>query len=142
MSVDSIECLESLHHERNKICESIRNIQVERNKTFRQVEVSESTVASARKFVKSAPNVCEVNGRTRYLRYEVLYSMGPDFGGGIYELLCRDARDTTALLADQKIQDWEDAIQHLLRYALNLLLASKRPEFLSIKVRGRCLSNV
>ena len=132
--MDSLECPESLHQERNKIVESIRNIRVERNKTFRQVEVSESTMASARKFVKSAPNVCEVNGRINFFRYEVLYSMGPD--GGIYELLCRDARDTTVLQADQKIQNWEDAIQHLLRYALNLLLASKRPEFQSIKVRG------
>ncbi len=139
-SAHSFESLRSLYHERSRIVESIRNIRIEPNKTFRQVEVSESTILSARKFVKAAPNMCEIDGRYVCLRYGVLYSMSMDPGGaGIYELLSRDAGDTTVLQADQKVQNWEDAVQHLLRYALNLLLAPKRPEFQSIKVWGNPL---
>ena len=108
---------------------------MEPSKTFRQVEVSPSTYTLATKFVKVAPNVCEIGSKVVCLRYSVLYSMVLGGGGNIYELLCKDADDTTVPMADQKMQDWEDAIQHLLRYALNLLLAPKRPEFQSIKVR-------
>ena len=131
-SGQSIEVLKTLLDDRSKIVKSIRSIPVESSKSFRQVEVSESTVLSAKKFVKSAPNVCEMEGRYVSLRYGVLYSMDGD--GSIYELLSRDAGEATVLQADQKIQDWEDAIHHLERYALNLLLAPKRPEFQSIKV--------
>lgn len=119
---------QELCDQRKSIVESIRCIRVEPFKTFRQVEVSESTNSTAKTFVKSAPNVYGGN----YLRYNVLYSL--DAGCSIYELLARDAGEATVLQADQKFQDWEEALNHLRRYALNLLLAPRRPEFQSIKV--------
>lgn len=119
-------------YERLQITEAIRNIQVEQSQPLRQVQVPQSTYNLAKKFIKHAPNALMMNGEWLYLRYEILCSLASE--GGIYGLLSRDAGDISVKQADEKMSNWLDAIKHLLRYALNLLLAPKRPEFQSIKV--------
>lgn len=123
---------ESLFFDRLQIAEEIRNIKVGQSQALRQVQVPESVINKASKFVKRVPNSLLLNNERLYLRYDVLCSIEAE--GNIYDLLARDAGDMSVKEANQKITDWLDATKGLLRYALNLLLAPKRPEFQNIKV--------
>ena len=118
--------------ERETIVKSIREIKVEQGQALRQVQVPDSVYQLAKRFIKRVPNVYPQYGHIEHMRYGVLYSIE---SGGIYELLIRDAEGITASQATEKISQWKEALKSLLRYALNLLLAPKRPEFQSMKVR-------
>lgn len=127
--------MDLLIKERLEIVEQIRDIHVKQSQSLRHVKVSDHTLKLAKSFVKKAPNVCVVESRRSVcLRYEILYSFlaGSEFG--VYHLLAEDAKDTPVELADSKFEQWLAAVGSLLRYALNLLLAPKRPEFQTIKV--------
>ena len=127
---------QQLLRDRKSIVDAMRNVRVEQSQTLRQVQVPDQTQKQANKFIKVAPNVVLVNNITKYLRYEVLYSFSSGSNvEGVYDLLARDAGDTSVREADQKFVGWQDAIKCLLRYALNLLLAPNRPEFQTIKVQ-------
>lgn len=127
--------VDSLVKQRLEIVEQIRDIHVRQSQSLRHVRVPEHTLKLAKSFVKQAPNVCVLEARKQCLRYEVLYSFSAASGFGVYQLLAEDAKDTPVQLADDKFNQWLAAVGSLLRYALNLLLAPKRPEFQTIKVR-------
>ena len=127
--------MEVFINDRNKIEDSIRNIRVEPNQPLRDVKVPPGTYDLAKEFVKRVPNALTlINGGKLFLRYPILYSLGD--GEGIYDLLVGDAEETTLSQAESKMVEWQEALSCLLRYALNLLLAPKRPEFQNIKVLG------
>ncbi len=115
--------------DRQIIVMDIQAIRVESGKPLRQVQVSEETYLKAKRFVLTSPNTLD-NGSCH--RFKVLYRMPS--GRSIYDLLMADAGSTTLQKADEKISEWKDASKSLLRYALNLLLAPKRPEFQRLKV--------
>lgn len=126
---------QQLLRERRSIVDAMSNVRIEQSQTLRQVQVPDQTQKQATRFIKTAPNVVLVNDSAVYLRYEVLYSFSPGSSvGGVYELLARDAGDTSVREANEKFVAWQDAVKCLLRYALNLLLAPNRPEFQTIKV--------
>ena len=129
--------MESLVQKRWDIVDQVKGIRVQQSQALRQVKVPDQTIRLAKDFVKKAPNVCLLRGRNMDLRYEVLGSFYVDRQCGkfgVYELLARDAGKSTVKMADQKFTEWLAAVGSLLRYALNLLLAPKRPEFQTIKV--------
>ena len=106
-------------------------IKVEAGKPLRQVQVPDQTYQLAKKFVLTAPNTSD---DARLVRFKVLYNMPS--GRSIYALLAADAGNTSLKEAEAKIAEWRDASKALLRYALNLLLAPKRPEFQRLKVQS------
>ena len=123
-----------LEKQRSDILEDIKAIRVG-YQALSHVKVQEHTYSLAKKFVKKAPNVCQLPGkRSVFLRYEVLSYLSAAGDYGVYDLLAEDAGKATVQSGD-KFTDWQDAVKLLLRYALNLLLAPKRPEFQTIKVR-------
>jgi len=126
---------ENLIQQRLKIVEEIKNLQVDQKQSLRQIQVPESVYKLATGFIKQTPNAITVHNKWLHIRYEILYSLGSS-EGGIYDLLSRDAGDTNVTGAQKKIDDWIDATKNLLRYALNLLLAPRRPEFQNIKVNS------
>ena len=115
--------------DRQIIVRDIQAIRVEPGKPLRQVQVSDETYFKAKKFVLTSPNTLD-NGSVH--RFKILYRLPS--GKSIYDLLIADAGSTTLQDADQKITEWQDASKSLVRYALNLLLAPKRPEFQRLKV--------
>ncbi len=124
--------MNELWEEWEKIVLGVRNIRVGANQALRHVEVPEDVVAKAKKFIKRAPNqYIKDKQQSTSLRYQVLDGLR---GGGIYELLVKDAKKIELERASDKIAEWIEAIKHLRRYALNLMLAPKRPEFQSMKV--------
>ena len=125
---------EGLLRERLQIVESIRDIQVEQSVALRQVQVPDSTFKLAKDFIKKVPNSLIFNNQQLYLRYEILHCIDVISNEGIYDLLARDAGRMSVKDSNQKMTDWLDATKCLLRYALNLFLAPKRPEFQNIKV--------
>lgn len=124
-----------LIQKRLEIVDLIRGIRVQQSQALRQVKVSEHTLKLAKAFIKQAPNVCalELTGKLE-LRYEILSSFSAGSRFGVYQLLAKDAGGSTVQVADEKFSEWLTAVGSLLRYALNLLLAPKRPEFQTIKV--------
>lgn len=112
----------------------IRYLNVESGQSLRQVQVPEKAYALAKSFLKWAPNVTiGPNNASIACRFKVLYC---DLSGveTIYTLLMYDAGYTPLTEAKQKIEEWQEATKSLLRYALNLKLAPKRPEFQRMKV--------
>ena len=91
----------------------------------------EQTYLLAKRFILTAPNISD---DARLVRFKVLYNMPS--GRSIYELLAADAGGTRLKEAETKIAEWRDASKSLLRYALNLLLAPKRPDFQRLKVQS------
>lgn len=112
----------------------IQSLNVGPGQSLRQVMVPEAAYSIARKFLKWAPNMTVGPDNTPVpCRFEVLYRLPS--GESIYTLLMVDAGNTSLADANQKIEDWKEAMKSLLRYALNLKLAPKRPEFQRMKVR-------
>lgn len=114
---------------RDHIVSAILSIRLEQGLTLKQVQVSQEVYNMANKFVILAPNF--LNGSEPY-RFKVLYRMESNVS--IYDLLMADAADTAIENAETKVSEWQEASKGLLRYALNLLLAPKRPEFQTLKV--------
>lgn len=120
--------------EREDIVRVLRDVSVGPGQTLRQVQVPENAYRIARSFLKWAPNESVGPGNREVpLRYKVLHSIPPS--DSIYTLLMADAGLTPISAAKGKIEEWKEATKSLLRYALNLKLAPKRPEFLRMKVR-------
>lgn len=126
---------------RLEIVDLIQGIRVQESQSLRQVKVSDHTLKLAKAFIKQAPNVCVIETGMLELRYEILSSFSAGSGFGVYQLLAKDAGDSTVQVADEKFGEWLAAVGSLLRYALNLLLAPKRPEFQTIKVSS-CLLEI
>jgi hypothetical protein len=124
---------DSLFQKRLQIVGAVKGIRAQQSQALREIKVPESTVELAKTFTKKAPNACLLGGKNLCLRYTVLYSL-PGFQYGVYGLLASDAGDRPVQEADLKFSEWLEAIGNLLRYALNLLLAPRRPEFQTIKV--------
>ena len=113
----------------------IQTLNVGPGQSLRQVMVPERAYTIARNFLKWAPNVTVgPDNKPLACRFKVLYRLPPS-GESIYTVLVEDAGNTTLTDASQKIEDWKEATKSLLRYALNLKLAPKRPEFQRMKVR-------
>ena len=118
---------------RESVLKEIKAIRVGQNQQLRQVQVPEKAYAIARVFLKWAPNFRDHDP----IRFKMICRMpGND---SIYDLLIRDAGDTPLKKAKDKLQEWQVATKALLRYALNLLLAPNRPEFLRMKVHMCCV---
>lgn len=128
-------------NDRDELVRIIRSVSVEPGQTLRQVQVPEYAYKIARNFLKWAPNeAIGPNGIPAPYRYNVLHRISPT--ESIYTLLMMDAGYTVAdhAAAKQKIDEWKEATKSLLRYALNLKLAPKRPEFQRMKVCGpKCI---
>ena len=114
---------------RDDIVSAILSIRVGPGQPLRQVQVPPEVYQAAKKFVTTAPNFL---GGSEPYRFKVLYRMSS--GRSIYELLIADAANISLNDAEAKISGWQEASKALLRYALNLLLAPKRPEFQRLKV--------
>lgn len=130
------ETVSRLIDKRLEIVDEIKGIRVQQSQSLREVRVSDHTLRLAKTFIKQAPNMCDQagTGTRMYLRYEVLYSFSVTSGYGVYDLLAEDAGESTVQAADAKFEGWLEAVGNLQRYAFNLLLAPKRPEFQTIKV--------
>ena len=126
--------LDHLIEKRFEIVDEIKGIRVQQSQSLREVRVSDHTLRLANAFIKKAPNVCDLGAGELYLRYEVLHSFSVGTGYGVYQLLADDAGDSAVQVADAKFEGWLKAVGNLQRYAFNLLLAPKRPEFQTIKV--------
>lgn len=112
----------------------IQSLNVGPGQSLRQVMVPEVAYTIAKNFLKWAPNIIFSPDNTpQAYRFKVLQYL-PQSGESIYTLLVIDAGNTTLADASQKIEDWKEATKSLLRYALNLKLAPKRPEFQRMKV--------
>lgn len=113
----------------------IQTLNVGPGQSLRQVMVPEEAYIIARNFLKWAPNVTfgPDNKSMVGCRFKILYRLNT-LGESIYSLLMVDAGNTNLADASQKIEVWKEAIKSLLRYALNLKLAPKRPEFQRMKV--------
>ena len=117
----------------DQIATLIQMLNVGPGQSLRQVMVPETAYFIARTFLKWAPNMTVgPNNVPVPFRFEILYRLPS--GESIYTLLMIDAGNTTLADASQKIEDWKEATKSLLRYALNLKLAPKRPEFQRMKV--------
>ena len=107
----------------------IQTLNVGPGQSLRQVMVPEEAYIIARNFLKWAPNITiGPDNKPLYCRFKCFYYLNPSVES-IYSLLVVDAGNTTLADAGQKIEIWKEAIKSLLRYALNLKLAPKRPEF-------------
>ena len=115
--------------QRDDILEKLREIKVEPGKALRQVEVPKYVYDMATQFTQWAPYRIATTGA--YYRFKMEF---------IYELLAGNCKSTTLAEAREEIEGWQTACKALLRYALNLLLAPKRPEFRRMKVRSAGLS--
>ena len=112
----------------------IQTLNVGPGQSLRQVVVPEVAYTVARNFLKWAPNVTVgPDNKQLACRFKVLHYL-PRSGESVYTLLMVDAGNTSLADASQKIEDWKEATKSLLRYALNLKLAPKRPEFQRMKV--------
>ena len=118
----------------DEIVRQIQSLNVGPGQSLRQVMVPDTAYAIARNFLKWAPNITiGPDNKPLYCRFRCLYYLNLS-GESIYGLLMVDAGNTTLAEAGQKIEVWKEAIKSLLRYALNLKLAPKRPEFQRMKV--------
>ena len=114
--------------DRDDILDAIRGIKVKPGQALRQVEVPQNVYNMARQFATWAPNVARGGARYRFKM---------DF---IYQLLVDNIKARTSLeTSKMEIEGWQTACKALLRYALNLLLAPKRPEFRRMKVCFMCM---
>ena len=107
---------------RDEIVDAIRGVKVAPGQQLRQVEVSPDVYQKAMEFAKWAPNFGAMNQPYRFKM---------DF---LYQLLQANINSKTLQEAWEEVEGWQLACKALLRYALNLLLAPKRPEFRRMKV--------
>lgn len=107
---------------RDEIVDAIRGVKVGPGQQLRQVEVSPDVYQKAMEFAKWAPNF---GAESQPYRFKM------DF---LYQLLQTNIKSKTLQEALGEVEGWQSACKALLRYALNLLLAPKRPEFRRMKV--------
>ena len=107
---------------RDVIVNAIRGVKIGPGQQLRQVEVSPDVYQKAKEFAMWAPNFGAENQPYRF-KMEFLY-----------QLLQTNITSRTLQEALGEVEGWQSACKALLRYALNLLLAPKRPEFQQIKV--------
>ena len=112
---------------RDVIVDAIRIIKIGPGQQLRQVEVSPDVYQKAKEFAMGAPNFGLENQPYRFKM---------DF---LYQLLQANITSRNLQEALGEVDGWQSACKALLRYALNLLLAPKRPEFRRFKV-GRTVS--
>ena len=107
---------------RDDIVDAIKRVKIGPGQQLRQVEVSPDVYHKAKEFAMWAPNFGAENQPYRF-KMEFLY-----------QLLQANITSTTLQEALGEVEGWQSACKALLRYALNLLLAPKRPEFRRMKV--------
>ena len=107
---------------RDKIVDAIRAVKINPGQQLRHVEVSQDIYDMANNFARWAPNFGP--GGQPY-RFKMDY---------VYQLLQNNISSRTLQEAPEEVEGWQSACKALLRYALNLLLAPKRPEFRRLKV--------
>ena len=107
---------------RDVIVDAIRGVKIGPGQQLRQVEVSPDVYHKAKEFAMWAPNFGPENQPYRFKM---------DF---LYQLLQANIDSRTLQEALWEVEGWQSACKALLRYALNLLLAPKRPEFRRMKV--------
>ena len=107
---------------RDVIVDAIRGVKIGPGQQLRQVEVSPDVYHKAKEFAMWAPNFGAENQPYRFKM---------DF---LYQLLQANITSRTLQEALGEVEGWQSACKALLRYALNLLLAPKRPEFRRMKV--------
>ena len=107
---------------RDEIVDAIRGVKVGPGQQLRQVEVSPDVYQKAMEFAKWAPNF---GAESQPYRFKM------DF---LYQLLQTNIKSKTLQEAWGEVEGWQSACKALLRYALNLLLEPKRPEFRQLKV--------
>ena len=109
---------------RHDMVDAIRGVKVQLGpgQQLRRVEVSPDVYQKAKEFVKWAPNF---GAESQPYRFKM------DF---LYQLLQTNINSKTLQEAWGEVEGWQSACKALLRYALNLLLEPKRPEFRQLKV--------
>ena len=107
---------------RDDIVDAIRGVKVSPGQQLRQVEVSQDVYRKAKEFAKWAPNFGPEN---QPYRFKMNF---------LYQLLQANITSRNLQEALGEVDGWQSACKALLRYALNLLLAPKRPEFRRMKV--------
>ena len=107
---------------RDKIVDAIRAVKINPGQHLRHVEVSQDIYKMANNFARWAPNFGP--GGQPY-RFKM---------DSLYQLLQNNISSRTLQEAPEEVEGWQSACKALLRYALNLLLAPKRPEFRRLKV--------
>ena len=107
---------------RDVIVDAIREVKVSPGQQLRQVEVSPDVYQKAKEFAMWAPNF---GAKSQPYRFKM------DF---LYQLLQANITSRTLQEALEEVEGWQSACKALLRYALNLILAPKRPEFRRMKV--------
>ena len=107
---------------RDEIVDAIRGVKVAPGQQLRQVEVSPDVYQKAMEFAKWAPNF---GAESQPYRFKMNF---------LYQLLQANINSKTLQEAWREVEGWQLACKALLRYALNLLLAPKRPEFRRMKV--------
>ena len=116
---------------RDEIVDALKGVKINPGQQLRHVEVSQDIYDMAKNFARWAPNF---GAESRPYRFKM------DF---VYQLLQNNINSKTLQEAPKDIEGWQSACKALLRYALNLLLAPKRPEFRRLKVgvtEATCLS--
>ncbi len=112
---------------RDDISDYIQAIRMDAKKGMRQYEPPAELFQMARNFASWAPNVTRTGYRLRFK--EDCY----------YHLLILHAQAKKVSSLDRRafelIDGWQVAVKALFRYALNLYLTPKRPEFRRVKVR-------
>ena len=108
---------------RDVIVDAIRGVKIGPSQQLRQVEVSPDVYQKAKEFAMWAPNFGAENQPYRFKMHF------------LYQLLQANINTSRNLQeALGEVEGWQSACKALLRYALNLLLAPKRPEFRRMKV--------
>ena len=107
---------------RDEIVDAIREVKINPGQQLRHVEVSRDIYDMAENFARWAPNFAS---ESRPYRFKM------DF---LYQLLQNNINSKTLQEAPKDVEGWQSACKALLRYALNLLLEPKRPEFRRLKV--------
>jgi len=107
---------------RDDIVDAIREVKINPGQQLRHVEVSQDIYDMANNFARWAPNF---GHESQPYRFKMHF---------LYQLLNTNISSRTLQEAPEEVEGWQSACKALLRYALNLLLAPKRPEFRRLKV--------
>ena len=108
---------------RKEIFDMIKQVHCKQNQNLRDVKLSEDVYRRSKNFTRTD------TGHRHY--YPALDRME---GGGVFGLLQEAAGNASLGDACDLVGRWKEAINSLLRYALNLLLAPNRPELKTVKV--------
>ena len=110
---------------RDEIVDAIKEIKMS-DQNMRQFEPPASLYQKARDFATWAPNVTRTGYRLRF-KVDIFYN-----------LLIENTNEKEVSSLDSRtlevVGGWQEASKALFRYALNIYLAPKRPEFKRVKV--------